>query len=261
MLDESRLRAQLPVQGLGRPLYVFRSLGSTNDYAARLANGGAAEGTMVVADEQTEARGRAGRKWHTAPGMGLAFSLVLKPQRPETGMASGLGAVAVCQALEKSGLEPRIKWPNDVLLAGKKVAGILVEAAWQGEVFRFMVLGIGVNVKQEAVPKHHRLDFPAGSIEEAAQRPVEREGLLVDIVASLGIWYRRMEDRFLLEAWEKRLAYMGQAVEVTDGALSVSGRVEGLTGRGGLQLKLDSGERREILAGQAHLRVIDTRVD
>jgi BirA family biotin operon repressor/biotin-[acetyl-CoA-carboxylase] ligase len=148
-----------------------------------------------------------------------------------------------------------------VLLAGRKIAGVLVDAAWQGEVLQSMVLGIGINVRQPAVPEADKLDFPAGSVEAALGRKVDREALLVDILASIGQWYRQLEDPTLVEAWERRLAYLGRLVEILEGPSRVSGRLEGLSSRGGLILKVESGERREIVVGQAHLRVIDRQVD
>src|SRR5690606_3785950 len=133
------------------PWRYFDRLGSTNDEAARWADRGAPHLALVLADEQYAGRGRLGRQWFTPPGAALALSLVLRP-RPENRLASeqipfytALGALALSQALRRQlGLSPAIKWPNDVLLVGRKTAGILAEAQWQGDQVQAVILGIGV---------------------------------------------------------------------------------------------------------------------
>ena len=175
-MDESGFRKAISDLPLGGFRFHER-VGSTNDSALAWAAGGAADLSLVVADEQTAGRGRGDRQWFTPPGVALAFSLVNRPSTAEEGslsLFSGLGAIAVCEALGSLGLHPEIKWPNDVLLNRRKVCGILAEAVWIGEKVDCIVLGIGVNVKPGSVPPPDRLNFPATSVEAVLGDAVDR---------------------------------------------------------------------------------------
>ena len=152
-LGEKLLRMSLRDLPLGG-LRFFEEISSTNDVALEWASQGAPDLALVVAEGQTSGRGRAGRAWVTRPGTALAFSLVLQLSSGEEQNLprfSGLGALAVASALQKWGLTAAVKWPNDILLEGRKVCGILVEAVWVGEKVERMILGIGINVTTEAV--------------------------------------------------------------------------------------------------------------
>ncbi|MFN2194988.1 MAG: biotin--[acetyl-CoA-carboxylase] ligase, partial [Anaerolineales bacterium] len=167
-MDQNELAARLASLPIPEIRY-FPTVGSTNDLAAEWAARGAPEFSLVVADEQTAGRGRAGRQWHTPPGAALAFSLVLRPQdQPNLDIPrlTALGSLAVCTALiDDYALPAQIKWPNDVLVNGKKLCGVLVEAAWQAGSIKYAVLGTGVNVAAAAVPQGVSLAFPATDIE------------------------------------------------------------------------------------------------
>ncbi len=218
MLAEEVLRNILPVSGLGEPLFFYQEVGSTNDIAMDLATQGASHGTVVIAEGQTAGRGQRGKKWHTVPGSGLAVSVILKPSsfKGEDWMKyHALGALAVVEALEWYGLELWIKWPNDVLLRGKKVAGILVEASWEGEQVEYVILGIGVNVCRDPLIENWVFDLPAISIEETLKEQIDWHELLKRILLRLGIWYSRIQDTRFIEAWERRLAYRGERVVVS----------------------------------------------
>ena len=175
-MDPQTLAACLAGLSVGEVRY-FERLGSTNDEAATWAEQGAADMALVVADEQTAGRGRSGRTWITPPSAGLAFSLVLRPSGVERSehilpRLTGLGALAVTEALHKVyRLPAQIKWPNDVLIYNRKVAGVLVEAHWFGEELSAMILGIGINVAaaslSEVIQRESPLRFPATSVENA----------------------------------------------------------------------------------------------
>jgi BirA family transcriptional regulator, biotin operon repressor / biotin---[acetyl-CoA-carboxylase] ligase len=260
MLSEEALRARLPIGGFGLPLHVLASVGSTNDVAVDLAAAGAPEGTLVVADTQTRGRGRSGRAWQTRPGTALAMSLVLRPREVRPATAWGIsvaGALAVAEALETEGGAPSIKWPNDVLLVERKVAGLLVDASWVGERLAHAVLGIGVNVLAGSVPPDDEVDFPATSLEHALGRPVERETLLLAILESLARWVSRLGSESLREAWWQRMAYRDRWVSVENAGREVSGRLVGIDPAGGVVLRLEGGERVNAGAGAARLRPID----
>jgi BirA family biotin operon repressor/biotin-[acetyl-CoA-carboxylase] ligase len=154
-MDERTLRKTLSGIPLGGLRY-FEQTGSTNDIALAWAAAGSPDLALVYAEEQTAGRGRGTRRWFTPAGAALAFSLVLRPlagaEQPIS-LFSTLGALAVCEALEKHALQPQIKWPNDVLLNRRKVCGILAESVWLGEQVESVVLGVGLNIKPEAIPR------------------------------------------------------------------------------------------------------------
>ena len=240
------------------------TVGSTNDLAAERLESGSPDLTLIVADEQTAGRGRMGRRWHTPPGAALAFSLVLRPA-PATPLwtHAPLGALAVHSALTGGyGLPAEIKWPNDVLVGGRKVCGILAEAHWQGDRLGGVVLGIGVNVVPEAVPPGD-LTFPAGSVAGelgraggAATGPaptVDRWALLAGILSALLDWRAKIGSPDFLQAWESRLAYRGREVVVGE----QRGILAGLAPEGALRLQTEAGEI-AIPAGELSLRPVET---
>jgi BirA family biotin operon repressor/biotin-[acetyl-CoA-carboxylase] ligase len=243
----------------GHPVYLFQQIGSTNEEARRLAQAGAPEGLLVAAEEQTAGRGRAGRRWSTPAGSGLAFSLVLRPSAPAAQAArlSMLAGLAVCEGIEQAaGVPAAIKWPNDVLLAGQKAGGILVEVASQdAEQLEFAVLGIGLNVSE--APPAGAVDFPATHLAAHTGRPVERVALLRAILERLEARYPAMslaEAEPLHADWAARLVWLGQPVVARTPGGDLAGLAEGTDPDGALVVKLDSGERVRVHAGDVRLR-------
>ena len=260
MLDTVWLARALSNESLGRPLHVYESLESTNATALELARAGAPHGSLVVADEQTAGRGRSGRRWLTPPGAALAFSLVLRPQSVSPQALGGLnvlGALAVVEAAARREIAAQIKWPNDVLVGGRKVAGILVEATWRGEALEYVVLGIGVNVLSASVPPDEQVDYPATSLESAARRPILREPLLVDIVGAVGRWYPAVGTEALREMWQRHLAFLGEWVSLTGGSVEMRGRERGVEPDGRLLLEDEAGRTFFAPPEGAHLRPVD----
>jgi len=263
VLNEAELRSALSRRGLGAELHFHRTLRSTNDEAAALARRGAPEWTLVVADEQTSGRGRAGRAWLTPPGSAIALTILLRPRAlpPEAAMGwSALGALAVVEALEAQGADAQIKWPNDVLLGGKKVAGVLAEASWSGEALDYLVVGVGVNVTPASLPDGARLDYPSTYVEAAVGHSIDRHALLADILERVWRWYPRVGSAELVEAWERRLAFRGREVWITDeaGSNTHRGVVEGLLPDGRLVLRTGQGPVLLLRAEGCHLRPVDT---
>lgn len=262
IMDENSLRrtlADLPAT----EIRYFDQVGSTNDAALAWAENGARDGSLVAANSQSAGRGRLGRRWVTEPEAALAFSLVLRPEPWEVerlGLFSPLGALAVSQALEDlTGLAPKIKWPNDVLVGGRKLCGILLEASWLGERLQAMVVGIGVNVLKGSVPPADTLLFPATSLEDVLSRTVEREQLLHAILSAFFDWRERIASLEFLKAWEDRLAFKGEWVRVenaVDGQ-SVAGQVLGIDPAGELRLRSASGEEITVNTGDVRLRPVD----
>jgi BirA family biotin operon repressor/biotin-[acetyl-CoA-carboxylase] ligase len=246
--------ASLPLGGLR----YFKTIGSTNDEALAWAAQGAPDLSLIIADEQTTGRGRSGRKWFTPPEAALAFSLILRPTAAEhshPARITGLGALALTDALHTRGLAAQIKWPNDILVHGRKAGGILVEAVWTGDSLDALVLGMGVNVRAASVPPADKLLFPATSIEAELGLPIERAELFGDILARLIGWRARLGAKDFMQAWEEALAFRGEQVEVqSEGQPPLVGKLLGLQADGGLRLTSADGHLHTVQFGEVHLR-------
>jgi BirA family biotin operon repressor/biotin-[acetyl-CoA-carboxylase] ligase len=258
-MNKTQLERHLSSIPLGALRY-YDAIGSTNDEALAWALQGAADFSLVIADEQTKGRGRMDRVWFTPPHAALAISLILRPtdsERAHPARTTGLLALSLADSLRKLELSPQIKWPNDVLLNGRKVAGILVEATWVGEELDALVLGMGVNVLRASVPPADQVLFPATSIASELGHPVERIELLRDILGSLLDWRPQLGTDVFLNAWEASLAFRGQQVQVsgsTDKALN--GELLGLNPDGGLRLRDERGKSVTVQFGEMQLRPV-----
>jgi BirA family transcriptional regulator, biotin operon repressor / biotin---[acetyl-CoA-carboxylase] ligase len=264
-MDEQTLRsglAELPLPAI----QYFDNLPSTNDLALAWADQGAEDFSLVAANSQSAGRGRLNRHWVTRAGAALAFSLVLRPSLHETdhlALFSPLAGLAVSLALEKLfNLRPIIKWPNDVLLSRKKVAGILAEATWAGQTASGVILGIGINVASSSVPPAHELLFPAISVEQEMGHAVDRLPLLRAVLEELLAWRPSMGSAEFFEAWESRLAFRGEWVEASQsGNKPLIGQVVRIDRDGNLILQDATGKEISITAGDIHLRPVDDTLD
>ncbi|MGA2502920.1 MAG: biotin--[acetyl-CoA-carboxylase] ligase [Anaerolineales bacterium] len=258
-MDEQALRKILSDIPLGG-LRTFEQVGSTNDTALAWAADGAPDLAMVYADEQKSGRGRGDRRWFTPPGAALAFSLINRPSTAEEQsipLFSGLGAIAVCEALGLRGLHPEIKWPNDVLLDRRKVCGILAEAVWMGEKVDCIILGIGVNVNPGSVPSSEKLNFPATCVETVLGKSVDRLVLLRDILQALLYWRSLLTKDVFPAAWNKYLAFRGEQVEIhSQGVPARTGQVDGLERDGSLRLRSQDGQFFLMQFGEVQLRPV-----
>jgi len=256
-MKNSELKSALRHTTLGG-LRFYESTGSTNDEALAWATSGARDSALVVADEQSRGRGRDGRKWVTKPGASLAFSMILRPnsqEREYPGRFSGLGALALVKALGDVGLVAQIKWPNDVLVSGKKIGGILVEAVWTGAQMDSLVLGMGVNVSEGSLPADEQLNFPATWVEAETGVTVARYKLLASVLGHLADLRAYLPSVEFIQLWEEVLAFKGEKVQIWEGAAGPSNVVlVGLAGDGSLLVRKDSGELREVHFGEVHLR-------
>ena len=254
---ESQYQSKLSSLSLGSFRY-YDTLGSTNDEALAWASKGAPDLSLIVADEQTSGRGRMNRKWFTPPHSALAMSLILRPmptERAHPSRMTGLLALSLTESLLELGLNPQIKWPNDVLLADRKVAGILVESSWTGEKLDALVLGMGVNVLKASVPPANQLLFPATSIETELGYPIERAELLNSILSSVLEWRPNLWTEAFLNAWEEKLAFRGQQVQVEErSGKTLIGELLGLETDGSLRLRDEHGKSVTVHSGEVHLR-------
>jgi BirA family biotin operon repressor/biotin-[acetyl-CoA-carboxylase] ligase len=237
-------------------LRYFEQVGSTNDIALQWAEEkDIRDYSLVLANEQIMGRGRNGRKWQTPPDTALALSLILLPNSNEKKkliLFTALGALALAASLkEKFNIDAQIKWPNDVLIDGEKVAGILVEANWIGDTPKAVVLGMGINIRSEAVPPTKETLFPATSLEDALGAPMARLDVLRGLLQALVNWRPRLGGDEMVTAWDEHLAYKGQQVEIRgrDGQVT-QGKVLGINKDG--SLRLDTVQ--SIHFGDVHLR-------
>lgn len=256
-MDAYKLREylrDLPVAGLRWS----DATGSTNLDAIDWAASGADDFSLVAADQQTQGRGRLGRTWITNPGAALAFSLIIRPTPAESahlGLFSPLGALAVADALLAVGLNPAVKWPNDVLINRKKTCGVLAEAVWSGQHLDALVVGIGVNVSPAAVPPPDQLMYPATCVESELGHSLDRFELLASILQAALTWRSQLGQPAFLESWQSRLAFVGEQVQVSGGGDSpLMGTLLGIDAEGSLRLDTGAGKITAIQVGDVQLR-------
>lgn len=253
------VRDGLGTKRLGQRVHYFDITNSTQDEARHLAEDGAPEGTLVLAEEQRTPRGRLGRSYFSPRG-GLWFSLLLRPHRSLDAVTSLslLAAVGLHQGIEDvTGLRPTVRWPNDLLIEGRKVAGILVELASEQDVLRYVIVGIGLNVNLEKKDFPPELRTIAVSLKETLTTEVARVPLLQRILERTESLY----DRFLkagpgpiLDAWRALPTILGQRVVVQELRERWAGIATDLDDSGALLVRTDGGALRRVLAGDVRIR-------
>lgn len=246
---------RLETKEFGRAYHYLPEVTSTNALARSMADKGGTAGTLVVAETQTGGRGRLGRNWVSPPG-GIWLSLVLRPPLAPSRapLQTLLAAVALREALLKgAGLACSLKWPNDVLCGGKKVAGILTEMKSAGENLEYLVAGVGVNANFPGNLLPKPLREKAGTLLDLLGRPVDRPGLLADF---LGIWegyYTRALQRGydqVLEAWRQGSGTLGKKIRIHTTRGPVTGRALDIHAEGGLIVETGPGILETFLAGE-----------
>lgn len=249
------LRDGLETRIIGREFVFFEHTDSTNLRARELGDAGHAEGAVVVADRQTAGKGRLGRHWVSPPEVNLYTSVLLRPPiLPHDGpQLTFLSAVATAWAVgDASGLSPTVKWPNDILLDGKKVAGLLNEMNAETEGVRYIVLGIGVNLNMEASQFPADLRYPATSVALEKGAKVSRLAFarcLYRYLDRLYLTYLREGFAPIVAEWEKLCDLVGRQVEVDCQSRTLRGTVAGLDGDGALLVRTAEGGRERVLAG------------
>jgi BirA family biotin operon repressor/biotin-[acetyl-CoA-carboxylase] ligase len=255
-LTEGEIAATLLTEWLGRSLVCKALTGSTNSDASALGRSGAPQGTVVVADAQTAGRGRLGRTWVSRPGLNLYLSILLRPRivpaaAPQLALVAGL---AVAEAFEEEGAAASIKWPNDVLLGGRKACGILTELEAEADRVDFVVVGIGVNLNSVDDDFPPELRSRATSLRLARGREVERARFAAQLLSRFERCYERFcEHGFggLASEWERRSALVGRELTIDGAGETVSGEYAGIDAEGALLLRErgGSGGLRRVLAG------------
>ena len=247
------LHSRLVDCSIAREILVFEETSSTNDVAASLGRQGHPGGLAIFAERQTAGRGRFGRRWVSAGHEGLWFSLLLRPEMPlaEWTRLTTWAGVAVAAAV---GSAARIKWPNDVLVGGKKVAGILIESSTDAMGKTFAVVGIGVNVNQTEFPAE--LADRATSLRLQSGRVMDRAGLAVAILWELERRFAQLTTDFpaILAEMKLKSAVLGQWVQLHSGTEIFEGLAEDLDSDGNILIRLDCGELRKMNAGEISTR-------
>ena len=244
---------------VGRDIQVFEQTTSTNDVIEKLARDGVKEGAVVFAESQSKGRGRLGRKWISPERKGLWFSILLRPDlRPqETTQLTVASATALRRAIEsETGLKPEIKWPNDILIGGKKVAGILTELSAELDKVKHVILGIGVDVNLDAGELPAELKKTATSMKIETGKMISRAELAVAILRELDEDYAKVcagQFAAVADEWEKHCATIGRNVTVQIGDRKIGGRAESLDDAGALLLRTEHGRLEAITGGDVTL--------
>ncbi len=257
-MQDTDLENALANAGITKYRY-YPSIGSTNDEALAWVDKVASEWSLVIADEQTRGKGRFNRRWITAAGSSLAFSLILKPlasELPVLSLFAPLCGLAVHSALQKHfALEAEIKWPNDLLIRRKKCCGILVEAVWTNETASALVLGIGINVAPGSVPPADNLQFPATCLETELGQKIDRTLLLQQVLEQIRLWRPRLGTPEFFTYWQSHLAFIGEPVMIVQSEKqSIIGIEKGINDQGHLVLLLDNHQEAAFEVGDVHLR-------
>jgi BirA family transcriptional regulator, biotin operon repressor / biotin---[acetyl-CoA-carboxylase] ligase len=260
VLHADDLLSRLPdIRVIGRDIRVFQQTTSTNDVVEKLARDGVKEGAVVFAESQTRGRGRLGRKWISPAGKGLWFSILLRPLiSPQNAtQITVLAATALARAVRsQTGLLAQIKWPNDLLLGGRKFAGTLIELSAELDTVRYVILGIGLDVNLNAGELPAELRAIATSLKQEAGRPINRADLATTILRELDRDYSRLCDgkfEAVADEWESLCSTIGQNVKIHVGDRTIQGRAESLDHDGALLLRTQHGRLERIIGGDVTL--------
>jgi BirA family biotin operon repressor/biotin-[acetyl-CoA-carboxylase] ligase len=256
-LDLTGIQEALTTSFVGRSLHHWEALPSTMDEAWRLAQAGAPEGTVVLAEEQMAGRGRLERSWWAPAGSSLLLSVLLRPGWParQAQRLTMVCSLAVCEAIAKvAGVQAEVKWPNDVLIRGRKVCGILTELDVVGERLGTVVVGIGINVNLDLEGAPATMS-PATSLMLAAGRAVSRLNLLVALLEGIERRYlATREGRSYHREWAERMATLGREVQVSGATEAWLGVAVDVDADGALLVRAQDGTVQRVLAGDVTLR-------
>ncbi len=225
---------------IGQEISFFEEIDSTNKKAKMLAVKDAKRGTVVIAERQNGGKGRLDREWYSPPNSGLWFSLILRPDfKPDKApLLTVTASLAVVVVLERYGLEVEIKWPNDILINGKKVCGILSEMSADMDKINYAIVGIGINVNQKEFPDYLR--EIATSIRMNIGKKIDRNKLLQKILLSFTGYYNMLlkdENERIIDIWQQRLNIVNQNIEISSKGKLHKGKAVGVSKKGELLVK------------------------
>ncbi|WP_010681126.1 biotin--[acetyl-CoA-carboxylase] ligase [Acetivibrio cellulolyticus] len=266
VVNAFEISEDLKTKVLGRNIAHFGKIDSTNNYAKKIALEGCEEGTLVVADFQTSGRGRLGREWNSSDKKGVWMSLVLRPDIPfeEVQIITLAASIAVVRALkEVAQIEAGIKWPNDIIINGKKVCGILVEMNMEIDRINFLVLGIGLNVNQKVNDFPDELKDKATSLRICMEETLDNQKLLKrsELIRAILLKFEEIYDKVnsgafeeIISEWKKYSVTLGKEVSMTYKDKQCIGIAEGITRDGKLIVKCEDGTVKEVLSGEVWVR-------
>jgi len=260
VLHADDLISRLPEDRIiGRDIRVFQETTSTNDVVEKFARDGVSEGVVVFAESQTKGRGRMGRRWMSPPGKGLWFSLLLRPKLRPTAVTqiTVIAATALVRAIQKeTGLQPDIKWSNDIWIKGRKVAGVLTEMSAELDTVKHVTLGIGLDVNLEEKDLPPELRQIATSLCIESGRKLDRAQMAATLLRELEFDYQRISRgsfEAVADEWEQRCITVGRQVSINLGLKVLKGRAEALDADGALLLRSEHGHLERIIGGDVTL--------
>lgn len=259
-LNSETIKSHLNTGLLGREIIVLETVGSTNDYLKELGNNGCREGVVVAAREQTKGKGRLGRVWQSKRDENIAFSVLLRPEIAPGGVAAvtPLTGLAICKALrETTGLDCKIKWPNDIVVGSKKLVGILTEMSAEFDAVEYIVIGIGINVDQQTFPEE---------IKNKATSILLETGTHYDKNRLLAKFLDRLEKELLrnnlrmsqtsLDEYKELCATIGRSVTFTRGTQKINGTAVEIAENGELKVMLPDGSVCSVYSGEVTVQGI-----
>jgi BirA family transcriptional regulator, biotin operon repressor / biotin---[acetyl-CoA-carboxylase] ligase len=250
--NEKLIKNGLNTRVIGREVLYYPSLPSTMDTAREKARQGAAEGTVIIAGEQTAGRGRLKRAW-LAPAGNIALSAILRPETAALPYLIMIASLAVARSIERvTGLTTQIKWPNDVLTEGKKVCGILIENELKGNKIEFSIIGIGINTNLR-VNDFSEIKDTAASLQNTPGGDL-RLKLTQALLRELDLIYVNLDTKHIFEQWRKRLVTLGKKVKATSGVQVIEGVAEDVDAEGALWLRQAGGGLFKVVAGDVTLK-------
>jgi BirA family biotin operon repressor/biotin-[acetyl-CoA-carboxylase] ligase len=260
LLTPSEIKPILKTKWVGKAIRHFHTLDSTNSKAYQLALNGAEEGEVVISESQEKGRGRLGREWFSPPFLNLYLSVILRPKISphQASLITLMAAVATADAIQKfSGLFPLIKWPNDILLRGRKVAGLLNEIHSEMDRIHFVILGIGVNLNTEEKMFSKEIRAGATSLKVEMGQTISRKVFLQSLLQELEKWYtilKKEGNGVILKAWRDRAHIKGRRVKVTSFGETWVGRAIDVDSDGALILETAGGKRKRVVAGDVQYK-------
>jgi BirA family biotin operon repressor/biotin-[acetyl-CoA-carboxylase] ligase len=256
MLDDISpeiIKQGLSTSFIGQNILYHTRLASTMDTARQAALASAPEGTVVLAEEQKAGRGRLKRAWLSPAGC-LTLSVVLYPEMRFLPFLVMVAALAVADTVEETGLKAEIKWPNDILINGKKVSGILIETGIREGEPNYVVIGIGLNVNLNPVDCPEIRESATSLMAESGEK-VARIPTLQTLLVRLEYWYQALlKSEPVFASWRRRLTTLGKTVQVLAGSVRYQGVAEGVAPDGALLLRLESGQLIKLPAGDVTLK-------
>ncbi|HEX3038536.1 MAG TPA: biotin--[acetyl-CoA-carboxylase] ligase [Oscillospiraceae bacterium] len=259
-LTEQEILNGLKTSVIGKTVYAYETIDSTNNEAKRQAQAGAPHGSIFVAEHQTDGKGRLGRTWSSPEGAGIAVTILLRPDASPLSITNItlLTGLAICNAIRAyTGCDAKIKWPNDIVIGGKKVCGILTEMAAEIDRIEYVVVGSGINVNNASFPEE--LSIKATSLFIESNHEISRVKLLQAILQKferLLLEYNTQDDAAMLADYKKSCVNLGKKISITRNQKQICGTATDITPTGELLMICDDGTKLEINSGEVTVQGI-----